>query len=469
MNGFTAVILAAGEGTRMKSDIPKVLHRVCGIPMLGHVINAAKKAGAGKIVVVVGKGADEVKKAFEGQGVNFVVQAEQKGTGHALMQARKEAEGDGIILVLYGDMPLVTAESIAAMVQFHSEHRPAATVMTARVQDPTGYGRIIRDKLRVLAIREEKDALPEEKTINEINSGFYCFDASLVFEALTKVKNDNRQGEFYLTDVVEIFNKEGRDVLAFEAADPLEISGINDRCQLAFAQKVMQKRIIERWMKEGVTFVNPDTCMVDVNVTIGRDTIIYPGVLLEGETHIGGGCLIVGPSRIKDSSIGNNSEIIMSQILESTVADGVKIGPFSNLRPGCRISEEVKIGDFVEIKNTSVGPGSKVPHLSYVGDAVIGRKVNIGAGTIFVNYDGYKKHQTMVEDGAFIGCNSNLIAPVTVKSGSYVAAGSTITREVPEDSLAVARARQENIIGWAEKRRKKIKEEKIEGGIRNNG
>ncbi|MCR4430208.1 MAG: bifunctional UDP-N-acetylglucosamine diphosphorylase/glucosamine-1-phosphate N-acetyltransferase GlmU [Tepidanaerobacteraceae bacterium] len=464
MTGFTAVILAAGEGTRMKSNIPKMLHRVCGIPMLGHVINAAKKAGAGKVVAVVGKGAQEVQKAFESQEINFVMQAEQKGTGHALMQARKEAEGTGILMVLYGDMPLVTAESIAAMVKFHSERKPAATVMTARVQNPTGYGRIIREGQRVLAIREEKDASAEERAITEINSGFYCFDASLVFEALSKVKNDNRQGEFYLTDVVEIFNGDGRDVLAFEIADPLELSGINDRCQLAFAQSVMQKRIIGRWMNEGVTFINPDSCVVDVNVTIGKDTIIYPGVLLEGETHIGEGCLIVGPSRIKDSRIGNNAEIIMSQILESTVEDKVKIGPFSNLRPGCRIGQEVKIGDFVEMKNASVGPGSKVPHLSYVGDAVIGKKVNIGAGTIFVNYDGYKKHQTVVEDGAFIGCNSNLIAPVAVKSGSYVAAGSTITREVPENSLAVARARQENKIGWAEKRRKKI-----EGGNNNNG
>lgn len=464
MTEFTAVILAAGEGVRMKSDTPKVLHRVCGIPMLGHVVDAARKAGAGKVAVVVGKGADEVKKAFEGQNVDFVIQAEQKGTGHALMQARQASEGAGTLMVLYGDMPLVTAESIAAMVKFHSEKRSMATVMTARVQDPTGYGRIIRDQARVLAIREEKDASPQEKAITEINSGFYCFDASLVFEALSKVKNDNRQEEYYLTDVVEILNSEGKDVLAFEIEDPLELSGINDRRQLAFVQGIMQKRIIDHWMREGVTFINPDTCMVDAHVSIGRDTVVYPGVFLEGGTQIGESCSIIGPSRIKDSRIENHAEIVMSQIVESIVESGVKIGPFSNLRPGCHIKEGAKIGDFVELKNAKVDTGSKVPHLSYVGDAVIGKKVNIGAGTIFVNYDGYKKHQTVVGDGAFVGCNSNLVAPVTVNPGAYVAAGSTITHEVPEDSLAIARARQENKIGWAEKRR-----QKIEGGAQKNG
>ncbi|HHW03566.1 MAG TPA: bifunctional UDP-N-acetylglucosamine diphosphorylase/glucosamine-1-phosphate N-acetyltransferase GlmU [Thermoanaerobacterales bacterium] len=464
MTGFTAVILAAGEGTRMKSDVPKVLHRVCGIPMLGHVINAARKAGAGRVIAVVGRGADEVRKAFESQNIEFAIQVEQKGTGHALMQAREAAKDSDTLMVLYGDMPLITAESIAAMVKFHGERRPAATVMTARVKDPTGYGRIIRDGDRVAAIREEKDASPEEKAIDEINSGFYCFDGSLVFEVLSRVKNDNRQGEYYLTDVVEIFNDQGKDVLAFEIGDPLELSGINDRRQLACAQNIMQKRIIEHWMREGVTFINPDTCMVDAGVKIGRDTVIYPGVFLEGSTEIGEGCTVIGNSRIKDSKIGNYVEIVMSQIQESIVEDKVKIGPFANLRPGCHISEGARIGDFVEMKNARVDAGSKVPHLSYVGDAVIGKKVNIGAGTIFVNYDGYKKHQTIVEDGAFIGCNSNLIAPVTVKAGSFVAAGSTITREVPEDSLAIARARQENIIGWAQKRRNKI-----EGGNQKNG
>ncbi|MDN5312125.1 MAG: bifunctional UDP-N-acetylglucosamine pyrophosphorylase / glucosamine-phosphate N-acetyltransferase [Thermoanaerobacteraceae bacterium] len=464
MTDFTAVILAAGEGTRMKSDTPKVLHKVCGMTMLGHVINAARKAGASKVTVVVGRGADEIKRAFEGQNIEFAIQTEQKGTGHALMQAKEAVRGSSLLMVLYGDMPLVTAESIAAMVKFYRERKPAATVMTARVQDPTGYGRIIRDGDRVTAIREEKDASPEEKAITEINSGFYCFDGALVFEALSKVKNDNRQGEYYLTDVVEIFNNEGRDVLAFEIGDPLELSGINDRGQLAYAQGIMQRRIIEHWMREGVTFINPDTCIVDVNVKIGRDTVIYPGVFLEGGTQIGEGCTVIGSSRIKDSEIGNYVEIVMSQIQESIIGDGVKIGPFANLRPGCHISEGAKIGDFVELKNAKVDTGSKVPHLSYVGDAVIGKKVNIGAGTIFVNFDGYKKHQTVVEDGAFIGCNSNLIAPVTIKSGSYVAAGSTITYEVPADSLAIARARQENKIGWAEKRKKKI-----EGGNQKNG
>jgi bifunctional UDP-N-acetylglucosamine pyrophosphorylase/glucosamine-1-phosphate N-acetyltransferase len=456
MSDFTAVILAAGEGTRMKSETPKVLHRVCGVPMLGHVVRAAKSAGAGRIIVVIGSGAELVKKAFEGQGVEFVLQEEQKGTGHALMQAEEAARGSSLIVVLYGDMPLVRPESIAAMVDFHRERGACATVMTASVSDPTGYGRIIKEGDRVLAIREEKDASPEEKAICEINSGFYCFDGKEVFKALSRVNNRNRQGEYYLTDVVEILNGDGKTVLAFKIRDSEELSGVNDRRQLAIVQTIMQKRILNHWMSEGVTFINPDTSVVEADVKIGRDTVVYPGACLEGRTEIGEGCALIGPCRIRDSKIGNHVEITMSQIQESVIEDGVKIGPYSNLRPGCVISSGVKIGDFVEMKNARVGEGSKVPHLSYVGDAVIGRGVNIGAGVIFVNYDGYKKHQTVVEDGAFVGCNSNLIAPVTIGAGSYVAAGSTITREVPGDSLAIARARQENKPGWVEKRRKKI-------------
>jgi len=464
MEDFTAVTLAAGEGTRMKSDTPKVLHKVCGQPILTYILQAARRAGAQKTVVIVGKGADKIKEFYAKDDIEFVVQHEQKGTGHALMQAENAVKDSSHIVVLYGDMPMITAESIEGMVRFHQEQKAAATVMTAKVLDPTGYGRVIRQGNKVLDIREHKDATPKEREINEINAGFYCFDTSLVFSALAKVKNNNRQGEYYLTDVVKILNQDEKQVAAFELKDPDELHGINDRRQLAQVQKLMQRKIIEGLMERGITFINPDTCMVDYNVQIGRDTIIYPGVILEGHTQIGQGCNIIGPCRIKDTVIGDFCEIVMSQIDECILDEGVKVGPYSNLRPGCKLSLKVKVGDFVELKNTKVDEGTKIPHLSYVGDAVLGKHINIGAGVIFVNYDGYKKHQTVVEDDAFVGCNSNLIAPVTIKAGSFIAAGSTITKEVPEDSLAIARARQENKIGWAVKRRNKL-----EGGTKGNG
>ncbi|SHM20299.1 UDP-N-acetylglucosamine pyrophosphorylase [Caldanaerovirga acetigignens] len=460
---FTAIILAAGEGTRMNSSIPKVLHKVCGVPMLGHVISQAKEAGAKRIIVVVGRGAEEIKRAFEGQKVEFVLQAEQKGTGHALLQTESAVKGEETLLVLYGDMPLVTSETLKSMVEYHIRNLTAATVMTAKVKDPAGYGRIIREGYRVIAIKEEKDASQEEKAIGEINSGIYCFDGERVFEALRQVNNNNAQGEYYLTDVVEILNREGENVLAYEVQDPSEVQGVNDRIQLAMAQSVMQKRIIHRFMRGGVTFLAPDSCVVDAGVEIGRDTIIYPGVILEGKTKIGECCTIVGYSRIVDSCIGNNVEIAMCHIRESVIEDGVKIGPFANIRPGTHLMAGVKVGDFVEIKNSKVGESSKVPHLSYVGDADIGSNVNIGAGVIFVNYDGFKKHRTVVEDEAFIGCNSNLIAPVRVGHSSYIAAGSTITKDVEEGALAIARSRQENISGWARKRKER------EGGNKSDG
>ncbi|MFO7151894.1 MAG: bifunctional UDP-N-acetylglucosamine diphosphorylase/glucosamine-1-phosphate N-acetyltransferase GlmU [Bacillota bacterium] len=452
---FAAVVLAAGEGTRMKSEVPKVLHKICGVPMLGHVISQAKKAGAKRVIVVVGRGAEEVKRAFAEQEVEFVLQAEQKGTGHALMQAEDAVKSEDTVLVLYGDMPLITAETLKSLFEFHARNQAAATVMTARVKDPSGYGRVIKEGNRVLAIREEKDASPEERAIDEINSGIYCFNREKVFNALEQVNNDNVQGEYYLTDVVEILNRQGEKVLAFEAQDPDEVQGVNDRNQLAQAQAIMQKRIIRSLMARGVTFLNPDTCVVDEGVEIGRDTVIYPGVILEGKTRIGEGCTIVGYTRIIDSVVGNRVEITMSHIRESVVEDGVKIGPFVNLRPGTHLMAGVKVGDFVEIKNSKVGENSKVPHLSYVGDADIGRNVNIGAGVIFVNYDGFKKHRTVVEDGAFIGCNSNLVAPVRIGQGSYVAAGSTVTKDVEEGALAIARSRQENKPGWVKKRKER--------------
>lgn len=459
MKDFTAVILAAGEGSRMKSKTPKVMHKICGIPILSHVIRAARKAGASRIVIVVGKNRQIVQDALTDQDIEFVVQEQQLGTGHALMQAKEVVGENSTITVLYGDMPVITAESISSMVDFHRKNNADATVMTAIVEDPTGYGRIIRENEKVKAIREEKDASLEEKAIKEINSGFYCFDSSQVFKALSQVKNNNRQGEYYLTDVVEILNLENKDVLAFKLKDPDELNGVNDRRQLAHVQRIIQQRIVDEHMKNGVTFINPEQVKVDVDVEIGQDSILYPGVILEGNTKIGQGCTIIGQSRIVDSILGNDVIINLSHIEGSEILDGVKIGPYSNIRPDCVIGPDVKIGDFVEVKNSSVGQGTKIPHLSYIGDSDIGRNVNIGAGVIFVNYDGIKKHHSLVQDNAFIGCNSNLIAPAYVGKGAFIAAGSTITDEVPEESLAIARSKQENKEGWVRKRK-----DKLEGG-----
>lgn len=459
MKDFTAVILAAGEGSRMKSKTPKVMHKICGIPILSHVIRAARKAGASRIVIVVGKNRQIVQDALTDQDIEFVVQEQQLGTGHALMQAKEVVGENSTITVLYGDMPVITAESISSMVDFHRKNNADATVMTAIVEDPTGYGRIIRENEKVKAIREEKDASLEEKAIKEINSGFYCFDSSQVFKALSQVKNNNRQGEYYLTDVVEILNLENKDVLAFKLKDPDELNGVNDRRQLAHVQRIIQQRIVDEHMKNGVTFINPEQVKVDVDVEIGQDSILYPGVILEGNTKIGQGCTIIGQSRIVDSILGNDVIINLSHIEGSQILDGVKIGPYSNIRPDCVIGPDVKIGDFVEVKNSSVGQGTKIPHLSYIGDSDIGRNVNIGAGVIFVNYDGIKKHHSLVQDNAFIGCNSNLIAPAYVGKGAFIAAGSTITDEVPEESLAIARSKQENKEGWVRKRK-----DKLEGG-----
>jgi len=464
MKEFTAVILAAGEGVRMKSNIPKVMHKVCGKPMLTHVINAAKGAGANKVIIVVGKDADKIKEAYINEDVEFVIQEKQMGTGHALMQAENAVKNSSHIVVLCGDMPLVTAESIKGMVDFHEKEMADATVMTAKVSDPTGYGRIIREGKKVLDIREHKDATPEELKINEVNAAFYCFNTVDIFASLAKIQNDNSQKEYYLTDAIKILNQEDKKVVAFELSDPEELNGINDRKQLAKVQSIMQKRIIDKLMEDGVTFINPDTCMVDCDVKIGKDTTIYPGAMLEGSTTIGENCSIIGPCRIIDTTIGNDCEIVMTQINKCVIEDGVKIGPYTNLRPDCRLSQKVKVGDFVELKNAKVGEGTKIPHLSYVGDAVLGKHINIGCGTVFVNYDGYKKHQTVVEDNVFIGCNSNLIAPVTLKAGSFIAAGSTITDDVPENALGIARARQVNKTGWVIKRK-----QKFEGGISGNG
>lgn len=453
-----AIILAAGAGTRMKSKYPKVLHKVCGSPMLQHVIDAAVSSNVEECVVVVGHGAEQVKSILP-EGVKAVHQEKQLGTGHAVMMADEYIQDEGLVLVLYGDGPLITSKTLDALMDYHGKENCGATVLTTDLENPHGYGRIIRDqKGQLEKIVEEKDATGEQKAVKEINSGIYCFNAGALKKALPQIKNDNAQGEYYLTDVLTIIKDMGLKVGLYKTVDYEEIMAVNSREQLAEVENIMRKRIILKHMEQGVTFIDPGSTYIDKNVRIGRDTIIYPGAMLMGNTTIGEDCIIGQNCRIEDSSIGDAVEIQSSTILQSEVEDYTKVGPYAYLRPNSKIGKHVKIGDFVEVKNSTIGDYSKASHLAYVGDAEVGRNVNIGCGVVFVNYDGKKKNKTVVEDNAFIGSNANLVAPVVVREYGYVASGSTITREVPKGALAVGRGRQENKEGWVE--RKGLKRDK---------
>ncbi len=455
MSDLMAVILAAGKGTRMKSAMPKVLHQVGGRPMVQHVLHAADEAGVGKSVVVIGFGADSVRE-YLGNQVEYAVQEQQLGTGHAMLQA-KDAIGDfsGTILVLCGDTPLLRGETLKTLCQAHRHNQAAATVLTVRMPDPTGYGRVIRDEQgQVLRIVEQKDAGPDELRCDEINTGIYCFQKEALFTALSQITCDNQQGEYYLTDVLEILGSGGSRVGAVLAEDYQEMLGINSRAQLAEAEKILRQRKLSEVMNNGVTIMDPASTFIDADVVIGADTVIYPFTWLEGNTVIGSDCQIGPNTRLQNAVIGEAVTIHFSYGHDCRVADHVTLGPYVHLRPGADLGPNVKVGNFVEVKNSHVGANSKLPHLSYIGDADIGERVNIGCGTITVNYDGVKKYRTTIEDDAFVGCNSNLVAPVTVGKGAYVGAGSTITKEVPAQSLGVARARQTNITGWIDKRKK---------------
>jgi len=445
----TALILAAGAGTRMRSKLPKVLHKICGTAMVEYVIDAVQEMRVSKTVVVIGHGAEQVERALSHRDVQFVLQREQLGTGHAVMQSAAALPDEGNVLLLCGDTPLITRETLEELVRFHEEGNYQMTVLTAEMENPAGYGRIVRDKRgNVEKIVEHKDADEEQRAIREINSGMYCCDAKLLKEAVAGLNNNNQQKEYYLTDVVEILKQKGYRIGAYTVADETEIMGINSRAQLAEAEAVMRRRIIEKWMDMGVTFIDPQNTYIDKDVKIGNDTIIYPGVILKGKTEIGEDCIIGHNCRIEDSRIADKVEIQSSTILQSFVGEGCHIGPYAYLRPNSKLGKNIKIGDFVEVKNSSIGDGSKASHLAYIGDAEVGKNVNIGCGVVFVNYDGKNKHRTVVEDNAFIGSNSNLVAPVTVKKHGYIAAGSTITKEVPEGALSVAREKQTNIEGW---------------------
>jgi len=443
---YSAVILAAGKGVRMRSQQPKVVHRVAGTPMVVHVTNAVRQAGVDRIVLVVGHGRQAVEDLFPPGAVEFVVQEEQLGTGHALMQAEDKVAQDETVLVLAGDTPLLQSATLKALVDYHQASGAIATVLSTEVDDPYGYGRIVRDAQGSFqCIVEEKDAGEEEKSIREINSGMYCLQVKDAFAALKDIGAGNAQGEYYLTEILQILMKNEKkvEVLLMDARE--DIYGINDRVQLAQAEEILRRRKNEALMRSGVTIIDPHSTFIDNDVEIGNDTIIYPGTMIAGQTSIGSGCEIGPGTHITSSTIGNNVIIENSRIKEAQVGDECTIGPFAYLRPQAVLHRNVKVGDFVEIKKSVLGEGSKAPHLSYVGDAQVGKGVNIGAGTITCNYDGKNKWQTILEDGVFIGSNTNLVAPITVGANSVTGAGSTITRDVPANTLAVERADQKNL------------------------
>lgn len=444
-----AVVLAAGKGTRMKSKLPKVLHKVCGKPMVEHVLEATSGAGIEENIVVVGFGAEKVEELL-GQKAKFVYQKEQLGTGHAVLQAKDVlADYAGKLLVVCGDTPLLTSETLNQLLVKHERKGAAATILTAFLDNPTGYGRIIRNAGgSVLKIVEEKDADPEEKEVREVNTGTYCFDSKSLFAALEEISPNNAQGEYYLTDVIALFVKQGLRVDGVHVDDVLETMGINSRKHLAEAEFLMNQRTLDRLMDEGVTIIDPRTTMIQRGVSIGKDTVIQPFTIIEGDTIIGEDCVIGPGTRINQSRVGNGTIIEHSTIVESILGNEVKVGPYAYIRPGTVAHDKVKIGDFVEVKKSVIGTGSKIPHLSYVGDAQIGTDVNVGAGTITCNYDGKYKYQTVIEDGAFIGSNTNLVAPVKVGQNAVIGAGSTLSKDVPSSALGIARAKQRNIENW---------------------
>lgn len=438
---ISAVILAAGKGVRMRSNLPKVAHRVAGRAMIAHLVKTVREAGIEQLIVVVGHGREYVEEILAGENVIFVVQEEQLGTGHALMQAQDAARGKSL-LVLAGDTPLLRSQTLAELITAHEQSQAQATVLTTRVKDPGGYGRVLRGKQgEFVRIVEEKDASPEEKSIDEINSGIYCFNRELVFRALTGIGTQNAQGEYYLTDALEVIKQDNNKVEICLNEVEEEIYGVNDRVQLSQVEGIMRQRINQDLMARGVTIVNPASTFIDADVQIGPDTVILPFTIIEGPCSIGSFCEIGPSTRISNSVIGDRVTIESSRVNQACIGNACTIGPFAYLRPDTVLRDNVKIGDFVEIKKSVIDDGSKVPHLSYVGDAQIGRGVNVGAGTITCNYDGVNKYPTVLEDGVFIGSNTNLIAPIRIGKNAATGAGSSLSRDVPADTLAVERAK----------------------------
>ena len=454
------VILAAGKGTRMKSARPKVLHRVAGQPLIEHVLACAAAIRPHSTTVVIGHQADELTAALAGHpGLMFVVQEPQLGTAHALMTTESALAGQsGLLVLLSGDVPLLTVGTLKTLVDRHEKSGAAATVVTAVVDDPHGYGRIVRTGEQIARIVEQKDASPAECEIREINSGIYAFSIAGLFDAVRSIAAENAQKEYYLPDLVAIYRQRGSIVETVTVSNPDEIRGINSRVELAAVSRIVRDQKTAELMASGVTIEDPVTAYVDACVTIGADTILHPGVSLEGRTTIGAGCEIHSGTRIVDSQIGDRVTILNHCVITNArVADHASIGPFAHLRNDADVRVRAKVGNFVELKKTVLGAGSKANHLAYLGDATIGEQVNIGAGTITCNYDGAKKNQTVIEDGAFVGSDSQLIAPVTIGKGAYVGSGSTIRENVPPGALAVSAGTQRNIEGWVGKRKSKEK------------
>jgi len=443
-----AVILAAGAGTRMNSSLPKVLHRLCGKPLLWYVL-ASTQDLSDRQVVVTGFGSEQVRGYF-GEQYLYVQQERQLGTGHALRKALPYLPDQGEVLVLCGDTPLLEKRTLNELLDVHRKNEAAATVLTAVLADPTGYGRVIRGpEGQVEEIVEELHANAGQRIVQEINTGSYCFDLRALKKLLPDLRINSQKGEYYLTDLIPLLLQSGLRVEACPVGEPRFALGINNHVQLSEAAAIMRQRINEKLMQGGVAMMDPSSVYIDAGVEVERDTFIYPQTILEGETKVGQGCRLGPGTHLIDTCVEAGVVCRQSVVMESRLCEGAQVGPFANIRPGSVIGPAVKIGDFVEVKNSTIGRGSKVPHLSYVGDARIGTGVNMGAGSIVVNYDGRKKHQTIIEEGAFIGCNSNLVAPLTVGKGAFIGAGSTISKNVPAHAMAIARSKQENRDGLA--------------------
>ena len=447
MTDLAIVTLAAGKGTRMKSKLPKVLHKVAGKSMAQHAVDTAAELSPIHNILVIGYKADLVRKGVTGD-LDFIEQEKQLGTGHAVMQTKdKLADFSGTILVLYGDTPLLTVETLNNLVTKHESEGAAASILTAEVEDPSGYGRIVREEGQVKEIVEDKDTSPQQSKINEINTGICCFDSELLWQSIKEIDTDNAQGEYYLTDVVGILANAGELVTGVKAKSARETIGVNTRSHLAQAENILRRRTCEQQMAKGVTIIDPENTYIDSTVEIGRDTIVYPGVFLEGDTEIGSEVVIGPQSRIIDSIIKDRVEIENSTIKGSIVEEDCVIGPYAYLRPGAKIGKKAKVGDFVEIKKSTVGNGSKVPHLSYIGDTEIGEGCNIGAGTITANYDGENKYKTIISDNCFIGSNSTLVAPINIAVGGITGAGAVVTKNVKENETVIgvpAKPKDEN-------------------------
>ncbi|MBB4929721.1 bifunctional UDP-N-acetylglucosamine pyrophosphorylase/glucosamine-1-phosphate N-acetyltransferase [Lipingzhangella halophila] len=455
------IVLAAGEGTRMKSRLPKVLHEICGRSMLGHVLAAAEEPRPERTVVVVGHGRDQVRQHLKDTApwVRTAVQDEQKGTGHAVRMAIEELREQGVtlsgtVVLVYGDTPLLRGETLTDLVSAHETAANAVTVLSARVPDPAGYGRVVRDASGAFTeIVEDADATGEQKALDEINSGMYAFDGALLTDVVTRLPTDNAKGEEYITDAAGILRGEGHRVDAAAAREWVQIQGVNDRVQLAEARRLLTDRLLTAHMREGVTVIDPASTWVDVGVRIGRDTVIEPQTQLMGQTAVGAGAQVGPGSRLSDTTVGDDA-VVQHVVAEGAeIGPGVNVGPYAYLRPGAVLEQASKIGTFVEVKNSTVGEGSKVPHLTYVGDADIGQGVNIGASSVFVNYDGVEKHRTTIGNHARTGSDTMFVAPVNVGDGAYTGAGAVVRADVPPGALAITTGEQRNIEGWVPRKR----------------